>query len=91
VEAGSRLAIAGGTEPMDVVARHHQAVDRLGAGLTATAWAEDDTIEAIELATGWMVGVQWHPEVTAATDPTQQALFDVLVEEAAKHRLARVA
>ena len=91
VQPGTRLAIASGVEPMDVVARHHQAVDRLGAGLTATAWANDGTVEAIELSTGWMVGVQWHPEVTAATDSTQQALFDVLVEEAAKHRLARVA
>src|SRR6266536_3037814 len=91
IQPGSRLAAAGGTGPVDVVARHHQAVDRLGAGLTATAWAEDGTIEAIELSTGWLVGVQWHPEVTAATDPTQQALFDVLVDEAAKHRLARVA
>jgi gamma-glutamyl-gamma-aminobutyrate hydrolase PuuD len=27
--------------------------------------------------------VQWHPEETAATDPSQQALFDTLV------RLAR--
>jgi gamma-glutamyl-gamma-aminobutyrate hydrolase PuuD len=91
IQPGTRLAAASGTDPVDVVARHHQAVDRLGAGLTATAWAEDGTIEAIELSTGWMVGVQWHPEVTAATDQSQQALFDVLVDEAAKHRLARVA
>jgi putative glutamine amidotransferase len=28
---------------------------------------------------GWVVGVQWHPEETAATDPSQQALFDTLV------------
>lgn len=91
IQPGTRLAAASGTDPVDVVARHHQAVDRLGAGLTATAWTDDGTIEAIELSTGWMVGVQWHPEVTAATDPTQQALFDVLVDEAAKHRLARVA
>ena len=29
-----------------------------------------------------MVGVQWHPEDTAATDPAQQGLFDALVERA---------
>jgi gamma-glutamyl-gamma-aminobutyrate hydrolase PuuD len=27
-----------------------------------------------------MVAVQWHPEMTAADDQTQQALFDGLVE-----------
>jgi gamma-glutamyl-gamma-aminobutyrate hydrolase PuuD len=26
------------------------------------------------------VAAQWHPEFTAATDPTQQSLFDVLVK-----------
>jgi gamma-glutamyl-gamma-aminobutyrate hydrolase PuuD len=30
-----------------------------------------------------VIGVQWHPEVTAATDPRQQALFDALVRRAA--------
>jgi putative glutamine amidotransferase len=29
-----------------------------------------------------MVAVQWHPEDTAATDPQQQRIFDVLVERA---------
>ena len=37
------------------------------------------------------MAVQWHPEASAATDPAQQALFDVLVEEAGKRALARVA
>ncbi|MFF9865698.1 gamma-glutamyl-gamma-aminobutyrate hydrolase family protein [Streptomyces sp. NPDC013953] len=47
-----------------VPAYHHQAVDRLGDGLTASAHAEDGTVEAIELAgAGWAMGVQWHPEM----------------------------
>jgi putative glutamine amidotransferase len=29
-----------------------------------------------------MVGVQWHPEETAAEDPHQQALFDALITDA---------
>ena len=28
---------------------------------------------------GWILGVQWHPEETAATDASQQVLFDTLV------------
>ncbi|MFI6105463.1 gamma-glutamyl-gamma-aminobutyrate hydrolase family protein [Streptomyces sp. NPDC051310] len=47
-----------------VPAYHHQAVDRLGDGLTASAHAEDGTVEAIESAgAGWAMGVQWHPEM----------------------------
>jgi putative glutamine amidotransferase len=44
---------------------HHQAVDRLGAGLVPSAHAADGTVEALELpsADGWVLGVQWHPEM----------------------------
>lgn len=43
---------------------HHQAVDRLGAGLVASAHAADGTVEAVELpGPGWVLGVQWHPEM----------------------------
>ncbi|WP_129310075.1 gamma-glutamyl-gamma-aminobutyrate hydrolase family protein [Streptomyces sp. L2] len=44
---------------------HHQAVERLGRGLVPAAHAADGTIEAIELpsARGWVLGVQWHPEM----------------------------
>ncbi len=50
---------------VDVVpAYHHQAVDRLGAGLRVSAYAEDGTIEAVELpGAEWVLGVQWHPEM----------------------------
>ena len=71
--------------------QHHQGIDRLGAGLAAVGWSEDGLIEAVE-AMGptsddggrprWALGVQWHPERTAATDPTQQALFDAVVDRA---------
>jgi putative glutamine amidotransferase len=62
-----------------VPTHHHQAVDRLGDGLVATAWADDDTVEAVELAasSSFMVAVQWHPE--AGDDPS---LFDALIAAA---------
>ncbi|MGL5858930.1 MAG: gamma-glutamyl-gamma-aminobutyrate hydrolase family protein [Angustibacter sp.] len=48
---------------------HHQGVDRLGAGLIATGWAADGTIEAIaDPDRPFVVGVQWHPEL----DPTRR-------------------
>ncbi|MFD9409570.1 gamma-glutamyl-gamma-aminobutyrate hydrolase family protein [Streptomyces sp. NPDC059989] len=61
--AGTRYA-ALVPEEADVPTYHHQAVDRLGRGLIASAHALDGTVEAIELPdpTSWVLGVQWHPE-----------------------------
>ena len=59
---------------------HHQAVSELGVGLRVTATAADGTVEAIELeGHARLVATQWHPEVTAHEDDTQQSLFDELV------------
>ena len=58
---------------------HHQAIERLGSDLVVTGRADDGTIEAVELADGWVVGVQWHPEDTAAHDGDQQRLFNAFV------------
>lgn len=68
---------------------HHQSVGRLGNGLRAVAHSADGVVEAVELAghDGWYVGVQWHPEDTAAEDPEQAALFCAFVA-AARERLA---
>ncbi|MFJ6444311.1 gamma-glutamyl-gamma-aminobutyrate hydrolase family protein [Streptomyces sp. NPDC091649] len=48
-----------------VPAYHHQAVDRLGSGLVASAHAPDGTVEALELPghPSLVLGVQWHPEM----------------------------
>lgn len=62
---------------------HHQAIDRLGAGMRVVARADDGTVEAVAIdAPGWAVGVQWHPEDTWATDPRQVALLARFVHEA---------
>lgn len=60
---------------------HHQSLDRLGAGLRAVAHAADGTVEAVVLDDhpGWYLGVQWHPEDNAATDPLQAGLFRAFV------------
>lgn len=79
---GSRVAEAMGTELPDCSSSHHQAVEKLAEGLVATGWAGDGVVEALEHEEGWIVGVQWHPEWTAARDPAQQALFAALVEKA---------
>lgn len=83
VEAGTVLRRVVGRDVIGVNSLHHQAVDGLGAGLQATGWAEDGTVEAIE-GTGArrVLGVQWHPELLVA-DTCHSALFEWLIEEAA--------
>jgi putative glutamine amidotransferase len=71
---GSRVAAVMG-ETFDVACSHHQAIDKLGAGLVVTAHCEDGVVEAVELGPGFVVGVQWHPEQKADT-----RLFRALVE-----------
>ena len=83
LDAHSRAAAAIGTErPQACHSVHHQAVGRLGDGLTLTARADDGMPEAMEVdGARWAVAVQWHPEDTAAIDPEQQALFDELLRQ----------
>ncbi len=60
-------ALTGETE-IEVNSYHHQAVDRLGRGLAASAYSPDGVIEAIEWAfkdgMPFLAAVQWHPERT---------------------------
>jgi putative glutamine amidotransferase len=84
LDAGSRIAKAMGTElPDRCHCVHHQALDRLGAGLRVVGRHADGTIHAVELdGARWIVGMQWHPEDSAADDPQQQGLFDDLIRQA---------
>jgi gamma-glutamyl-gamma-aminobutyrate hydrolase PuuD len=75
---GSRLARTLGP---NVTARchHHQALARVAAELDAVGWADDGTVEAVEMrGRRFVVGVQWHPE----EDVTVPALFDAFVSAA---------
>jgi putative glutamine amidotransferase len=82
-QPGSRVMKAMGVERARTFSHHHQALADVGTGLVPVAWAEDGLLEGVELDDGWVLGLQWHAEATAAADPTQQAVFDALVREAA--------
>jgi putative glutamine amidotransferase len=81
LEPGSRLASILGTDASWVNSFHHQAVDRLGRGLRAVAWAPDGTIEAIEDPDRFVLGVQWHAETLDRGGPHHR-LFEALVAAA---------
>ncbi len=84
LDPGSLVAVAAGATEVVGSCHHHQALDRIGEGLVVTGRAPDGIVEAVQHGgPGWVVGVQWHPEDTAATDPAQQGLFAELVRRAA--------
>lgn len=81
-EAGSRVAVVAGSE-FEVRCHHHQAVAS-HPGFRAVAWAQDETVEAMEAESAsadgsrrFCVGVQWHPEMDR-----DQGLFSALVAAA---------
>lgn len=78
-------------EILNISCYHHQAIDRLGEGMTVVARAEDGTVEAVTIeAPAWMVGIQWHPEDTFRDDPRQLRVFQDLVAQARDARTAQV-
>jgi len=80
LEPGSQLAKVLGADAVTVPCHHHQAVDRLGVGLTVTARAQDGVIEAVELADHpFAVAVQWHAEERGGR---AESLFRALVDAA---------
>jgi putative glutamine amidotransferase len=75
---------------------HHQAIGIAGDGLRVSARSpEDGVVEAIEggqanslhaasatTPSHFVLGVQWHPERTFATNPASRALFERFLHEA---------
>ncbi len=85
LQPGSRTAKALRRFEISTNSFHHQAIKQLADGLTATGWAEDGVIEAVEGGAGdhWLVCVQWHPEeFHAEKGAPDQGLFAALVEAA---------
>ncbi|MBM7505165.1 gamma-glutamyl-gamma-aminobutyrate hydrolase family protein [Agromyces aurantiacus] len=73
----------------DISSHHHQAVERLGEGLVASASAPDGVIEAIETTDGsFCLGVQWHPE--ERLDPEGIVLIRAFVDAARAHARSQV-
>jgi putative glutamine amidotransferase len=61
-------AVVGGS--LEVNSLHHQIVDKLGEGLEVGATASDGVIESFYTSDDGVLGVQWHPELLPAPDPT---------------------
>ena len=83
------LAKVMGTTDVATYSGHHQAVKKVAPSLQITATAEDGVVEALgDAAHPWLIAVQWHPEVSAERDETQQRLFDELVAKCRLNQLS---
>jgi putative glutamine amidotransferase len=78
-----RMAEVFGASNLPVNSRHHQAIDRLGEGMVATARdPEDGVVEGfIYPAARFAMGVQWHPE-NMVDDEHQVRLFKAFASAA---------
>ena len=84
VEPGSRLATMHPLE-RDVPMYHHQAIDRLGAGLVVSARTAEGIVEAVEdPSLDFCVAVQFHPERDELT-----GIWDAFIAAAAAYREAQ--
>jgi putative glutamine amidotransferase len=84
---GCRLAALLPAGDVRVMSWHHQSLRSVAPRLEVVARAADGVVEAVEMAAHpWLVGVQWHPELTAAEDLFQQRLFEQLIAAALARR-----
>jgi len=81
LEAGAALGRVFAAGELEIESWHHQAVDRLGAGLRPAAFAPDGVVEALELeGAPFVMAVQWHPELQREPGSPQLDLFRALTE-----------
>lgn len=67
-----------------VNSHHHQALEKIGEGLQASAWSSDGLVEAVEDTRDgrWALGVQWHPELGWENDHLSKAIFNSFIKAA---------
>ena len=89
--AGGTFARILGSETIRVNSLHGQGILELGARIVVEGVAEDGTIEAIRIAdaSGFALGVQWHAEYDAQSNPVNRALFRAFGEALSAHRRGR--
>lgn len=82
IKKNSILHEALGVEELGVNSLHHQAVNRLGEGLTEIATSKDGIIEGFVHNTySCLFGVQWHPEMMYERNEIQQKIFNMFIKK----------
>ena len=91
VAPGSLLATHLG-EGGEVDSYHHQAIDRIGEGFVAVAWAPHGVVEAIEMpgAPAFVLGVQWELHEEWQEDERTLEIWRAFVDAAQARAAGRV-
>jgi putative glutamine amidotransferase len=68
-------------DSVKVNSHHHQAIRQTGDNLRPIAWANDGVIEGIQdiRSERFVLGVQWHPELSWKADEFSRAIFEAYV------------
>lgn len=81
VLSGTPLHALVGTEQMTANSFHHQAIKRLGKGLSVMALAEDGIIEALFLeGDRYLRAYQWHPERLLDSNAQNRMIFTDFID-----------
>ena len=84
--AGGKLAQFSGAHRVRVNSLHRQGVSEMASPLRIEARSPDGLIEAYRLeGHDFAIGVQWHPEVSAASDAMSRALFEAFGESCRRY------
>jgi putative glutamine amidotransferase len=86
---GGTLARLTGCAVIRTNSLHGQAIDRLAPALIAEGRSEDGVVEAAAARHGFCLGVQWHPEWYAMTDPVGGVIFGAFGAAAARRAARR--
>jgi putative glutamine amidotransferase len=71
-------------DEVEVACLHHQQTGEMPEGLSASGWASDGVVEAIEGPSGdpFLLGLLWHPEYTFDRDPVHLRPYEALIRAA---------
>ena len=88
IEKDSLLSSLAVGEKATVNSHHHQAIGKIGKDLKATAWAKDGVVECIEDTRNetFILGVQWHPELSWKFDNLSNNIFTSFINECIKSK-----
>lgn len=85
IEKGNPLYRIIETESLRVNSYHHQGIKKLSEQLHAIATSEDGLIEAVTMPDkSFVFAVQWHPEFSYKSDPSNFKLFETFVKSCGK-------
>lgn len=83
IKEGSFVSSLSNSEKTLVNSHHHQSIKDTGKNLKATSWAKDGVIESIEDIQNdkFILGVQWHPELSWKTDLLSKQIFEAFINQ----------